>query len=255
MYLASLTWKKAEKNFTPNTVAIVPLGSVEEHGPLGPLGTDYLIPEEFARRIEADYPQDVVVFPAMPYGACDTLLSFPGTVDIGIETLTAVMRGIARSLLHWGLKKVIFINGHGGNNPALNAAALDIYKAGGLAAIVDWWILAGQMNPRWVGGHGAGQETAMMMALRPGWVNKEENFEEPVNHLSDNLINVHLHQIQFKNGFVRIVRDVRDSVPTGGFGGPDDPSMATEEWGHEMFDAVTEYMKDFVAEFLKLNLK
>ncbi len=76
-----------------------------------------------------------------------------------------------------------------------------------------------------------------------------------MNHLSDNLINVHLHQIQFKNGFVRIVRDVRDSVPTGGFGGPDDPSMATEEWGHEMFDAVTEYMKDFVAEFLKLNLK
>ena len=99
MYLAGLSWKKAERLLSDGTIAVMPLGSVEEHGPIGPLGTDYLIPEEFARRIEASFPNDVVVLPAMPYGYAPTLTSFPGTIDIGIETLTAVLNGIATGML------------------------------------------------------------------------------------------------------------------------------------------------------------
>ncbi len=254
MYLAGLSWKKAERLLSDGTIAVMPLGSVEEHGPIGPLGTDYLIPEEFARRIEASFPNDVVVLPAMPYGYAPTLTSFPGTIDIGIETLTAVLNGIATGMLRSGVRKFLFLNGHGGNNVALDRVALEIYRAGGQAATIDWWILAGQLNREWIGGHGAGQEAAMMMALRPEWVDRSDLCDAEVNHFSDALRNTHLHQISFGGGFVRMIRDVRDSVPTGGFGGPDESSAATPEWGDRMFDAVTEYIEAFIREFLKLDV-
>ena len=84
MYLASLTWKKLEEKITEETVALIPLGSVEQHGPLAPLGTDYFIPEEFAKRVEAAYRIKSWCFLPCLWG-----LSLPcflsGTIDMGIE--------------------------------------------------------------------------------------------------------------------------------------------------------------------------
>ena len=54
MYLAGLSWKKAERLLSDGTIAVMPLGSIEEHGPIGPLGTDYLIPEESEREIYSE---------------------------------------------------------------------------------------------------------------------------------------------------------------------------------------------------------
>jgi len=174
MRLDEMTWKQAEEYFRGDVLAVLPVGSVEQHGPLGPLGTDYLIPEELARRLAKR--SDVLVLPAMPYGVCPHHLSFPGTIDIGYEALFAVLEGIAASLMTHGVRRFLILNGHGGNSPAIERAALNIYRRGGLSAIIDWWSLAPQLNPAWQGGHGAGQEASAIMAFRPGLVDKGRLF-------------------------------------------------------------------------------
>ncbi len=254
MYLASLTWKKLEEKITEETVALIPLGSVEQHGPLAPLGTDYFIPEEFAKRVEAAYPDKIMVLPTMPYGVCPYHASFPGTIDMGIEILSEVMTRIAMSLMDTGIKKMIFLNGHGGNGPSLDKAALAVYKRGGLAAIVDWWTLAGELNAKWAGGHGAGQETSVMMALKPEWVNMKDFFPANIHHVSDSLQNTHISIVTFEKGSVRIIRDVKDVTSSGAYGGTDAPEDANREWGEEILNGVTGYLIRFIAEYFKVSL-
>lgn len=183
MYLASMTWHEFHEATSDDLLALVPLGSTEQHGSIGPLGTDFAIPEEMARRLEAQYPDRLVVLPTMPYGVCPYHTEFSGTIDIGTAALQSVMTSVAEHLMNAGVRRFAFLNGHGGNDPALEAACLRIYERGGLGAILDWWTIARELDPRWGGGHGGGQEAAVMMALRPDWVRKEKNFvpeEDPV---------------------------------------------------------------------------
>lgn len=255
MYLENMTWKRAGECLESSPLVLIPLGSVEQHGPIGPLGTDFLIPDAFARRIEERMPDDVLVLPTVQYGVCPYHMGFPGTIDIGTDALTLVLRRIAEAMMRCGARKFFFLNGHGGNGPALDAAALSIYREGGLAAVADWWSIAGQLNPDWVGGHGMGQEASMMMSIRPGTVDLGTIFRGRVNHLGDSLRNTHLTQVRFGKGTFRIVRDVCDVETSGAFGGPDDPAKASKEWGDEMFATMTEYFCDFLREFQSVPLK
>ncbi len=250
-----MTWKQAEERLKMHPVALLPLGSVEQHGPIGPLGTDFLIPEAFAQKIEGRMSENVLVLPCIPYGVCPYHMAFPGTVDIGTDALTLVLRRITEAMMQHGVRKFFFLNGHGGNGPALDSAALTIYRAGGLAAIADWWSIAGQLNEEWIGGHGMGQEASMMMAIRPQTVDLNANFRGRLNHLSDALRNTHISQVRFGKAAFRIIRDVQDVETSGGFGGPDDPASATKEWGVEMLEGMTEYFCSFLREFQTIPLR
>lgn len=252
MRLDKMTWKQAEEYFQGDVLAVLPVGSVEQHGPIGPMGTDYLIPEELARRL--DERLDVLVLPAMPYGVSPHHMNFPGTVNIGHDALRAVVANIAASLMAHGVRRFLILNGHGGNTPALEAICLEIYQRGGLAALVEWWSLAPQLNPAWLGGHGDGQEASAMMAIYPDWVDKSNLFPGEVHHLSETLRNTHLNIVKFGSGTVKVVRDVRDVVSHGAYGGPDDSARADASLGKEMLAAVTDYIAAFVGEFKKVAL-
>lgn len=247
MRLDRMTWKQAEEYFNDKVLAVLPVGSVEQHGPIGPLGTDYIIPEYLAQRLEQKL--DVLVLPAVSYGVCPHHMSFPGTINIGHEALLAIVTNITASLMQHGIKRFLIINGHGGNSPALETACLKVYKQGGLAAIVDWWSLAPQLNPSWLGGHGDGQEASAMMAIRPDWVDKNNLFTGRINHLAANLTNTHLNQVKYQGAAIKIIRDVRDVASTGAFGGPDDSALASRELGEEMLIAVIDYIASFASEF------
>lgn len=251
MRLDKLTWKQAEAAVGEDATVLLPVGSIEQHGPLGPLGTDYIIPEEIARRL-ADQP-GLLVLPALPYGVCPGHLEFPGTIDIGHDAFRAVVVNIALSLMEHGVRKFIFLNGHGGNTAPLGEAGLAVYQNGGLAAIIDWWSLAPQLNPSWLGGHGAGQETSVMMAIKPEWVDKSLYFPAEIRQLSTNLTATHLGTVRFGDGVIRIVREVRDVTTSGAFG-PDDPREANAAWGTEMLAGVTDYIQRFIEEFQRIEL-
>lgn len=107
-------------------VVLVPLGSTEQHGPHLPLDTDTVVAsvvcDELATRLRAaEVDGDVVVAPAIAYGASGEHQDFPGTISIGTEALTFLLIEYGRSACGWA-RQVIFVNGHGGNVEALAAA-------------------------------------------------------------------------------------------------------------------------------------
>ena len=251
MFLARLNWREAESVLKKNDlVVLVPLGSTEQHGPLGPLGTDFFIPEHMAGLIEKR--TDVLVTPTMPFGVSPHHTDFPGTIDIGLDGLYSVMKGLTTSLMRHGARKFLFLNGHGGNDPALDKVGLEVFRAGGLCAQINWWSLAPALNPQWTTGHGDAQEVAMIRAIDATLIRDEAPMPTVVNNVSDTLINTHLNQVRFGKSSVKVIRDVRSTVNSGGFGGLDS-SLGTLEWGEQMKAAVCDYCVAFIDEFRSVD--
>lgn len=252
MYLAQMCWKEAESVLRdPQTIIVLPVGSTEQHGCVGPLGTDWMIPEEFARRL-SDLP-GVVVAPTVCYGVAPHHTSFPGTVDIGLETMIILMEKILTSWFDHGARRFLILNGHGGNDPALDRAGLSVYRRGGLVSIINWWTVAPQLNSAWVTGHGDAQEVAAMMAIHPDFIKPGYMSDNEIGRLTDEVIPVHLNAARFQGATVRVIRDVRDTVSTGGFGGLK-AQEATPQWGTEMMDAVSDWMKTYIEQFRLMTL-
>ena len=113
MRLANLTWPKAQEYFEKNDMVLISIGSIECHGRHMPLGTDTLIPDHLLEMIEQK--SDVLIAPTIPYGACQSLAPYPGTIDIDNEVLYQFCRQIFLSLYRHGARKFVFLNGHGGN--------------------------------------------------------------------------------------------------------------------------------------------
>lgn len=256
MYLASLTWHEFHDVESESLIAVIPLGSTEQHGSVGPLGTDFTIPEELCKKSEAIDPANLLVLPTMPYGVCPYHTRFSGTIDIGTTTLQSVMTSIVKSLMNHGIRRFVFVNGHGGNNPALEAACLYAYERGGLGAIIDWWTIVRELNPSWGGGHGGGQEASVMMAIRPEWVHKDKNFvQEETYNLTDALQSTYGNATSFKGATVKIIQQTTAFSKTGTFGGNGDScGKASAEHGKEIFAGMSQYLTDFLKEFRKAPL-
>jgi creatinine amidohydrolase len=103
-------------------VAVVPIGSFEQHGRHLPLLTDSLIGQEVARRAEAELGDEAVFLPMLYVGASDHHLAFPGTVSLSLETYTRVLAEIVESLLSAGFRRVFLLNAHAGNAVPAQAA-------------------------------------------------------------------------------------------------------------------------------------
>ena len=165
MFLARMNYREVEDYLAQNDTVIIPVGSLENHGLHLPLGTDALIPEEIARRVDVRSP--LLIAPILNYGATDDLAGFAGTVSLGTEGLTALLRTVCDQLYQYGFRHFMILNGHGGNSAAIQAVGLHLYHKGALLANLNWWLMAGQIDPAWAGGHGGGEETAGVMAVDP----------------------------------------------------------------------------------------
>ncbi|HID55836.1 TPA: creatininase family protein [Candidatus Poribacteria bacterium] len=94
-------------------IAILPIGSIEQHGRHLPLGTDWLIADRWAK--ELGERLNAYVLPALPYGNSQEHMGFPGTITLRPQTLALVIEDIILSLRHHGIKKVVVLSAHGGN--------------------------------------------------------------------------------------------------------------------------------------------
>jgi len=95
--------------------AVLPIGSIEQHAYLS-LAVDALLAEQVA--VDAAEPLGVPVFPAQPYGYTPTYMAYPGTMTLRLQTLLAVLHDLVVSLHHHGFRRVLIVNGHGGNSGA-----------------------------------------------------------------------------------------------------------------------------------------
>lgn len=250
MRLEHMTWKQAEAYFKDHDTAIIPVGSIENHGSHLCLGTDYLIPSHIAETLDREV--DAVLLPAVPYGIADHHFGFPGTISLGYDGLRLVMERITQCLYNYGVRKFIFLNGHGGNDPALLDVGLGLEDKGALTALINWWQLAGQLEPAWAGGHGGGEETAAILAINPDWVHMEDYMPLEPQDLSPELPVSAVRTVRFQGADITVQRRFQSVTPSGWYG-PDDPKDATAEWGREMLDRVTRYIVDFIRAFSKVD--
>jgi creatinine amidohydrolase len=115
MRIADMNWMQVEERLRTEDRAVLPLGSTEEHAYLS-LATDSVLAERIA--VEAAEPLGVPVFPVMSYGITPTLMAYPGTISLRIETYLAVVRDVLDCLAAHGFRRILVVNGHGGNSPA-----------------------------------------------------------------------------------------------------------------------------------------
>ncbi|MGD2097116.1 MAG: creatininase family protein [Desulfobacterales bacterium] len=133
-----LTWRQAKARIKKMDVALLPVGSIEQHGPHLPLDTDAFDADYLARRV-ADACSDPkpLVLPAIAYGVSYHHADFTGTVSISNNTLANIIYDIGMSVSGNGIRKLVIINGHGGNSPALNYAAQMINRDAHIFVCVD----------------------------------------------------------------------------------------------------------------------
>ncbi|HTP07528.1 MAG TPA: creatininase family protein [Anaerolineae bacterium] len=115
MKIAEMNWMQVEEYLKHDDRAVVPLGSTEQHAHLS-LSTDSTLAERVA--VEAAEPIGVAVFPVMAYGITPYFMAYPGTISLRVNTYMQVIHDILESLMQHGFKRIVFVNGHGGNTPA-----------------------------------------------------------------------------------------------------------------------------------------
>ncbi|MGQ4833792.1 MAG: creatininase family protein [Candidatus Asgardarchaeia archaeon] len=168
-----------EKNITR---AILPVGTVEAHGPHLPLGTDTIIPHELAKAL-AD-KLNALILPPVTYGVVTSLLGHPGSVTISRETLEAMIYEIITSFSRHGIDTFIILNGHGGTNVALEGVVRRLWVEKKLKVIlIHWWIFASDLTMdvlKEPAGHAGIDETAAIIATHPDLVDKDADIESEI---------------------------------------------------------------------------
>jgi creatinine amidohydrolase len=119
MRIADMDWRMVEDWVRYDDRCVLPIGSTEQHANLS-LATDTILAERIA--IEAAEPVGVPVFPVLPYGLTPYFTGFAGSVTVRLATYAAVLRDILDSLKNTGFRRILVVNGHGGNQPALSLA-------------------------------------------------------------------------------------------------------------------------------------
>ena len=133
-----MNWMQVEEQLKTDDRAVVPLGSTEQHAYLSLL-TDTVLAERLAR--EAAEPLRIPVFPALPYGLSPYFSAFPGTVTLRLETYSRLVRDILDSLSRTGFRRIVLVNGHGGNAPAASVALEWMAEhPRHQVKMFDWWI-------------------------------------------------------------------------------------------------------------------
>jgi creatinine amidohydrolase len=178
--IEELTWQEFGRIVPRKTdTVLLPVGTIEAHGVTG-LGTDNRIPGGIAGRI-ADRI-NALIAPAINYGITKSLLPHPGSVTVTPETFerysTEVMCGLADA----GFRRVVILNGHGGNTQALKNASFRLYQEKKVySMVIDWWTLCTEEVLEvygHAGGHAGTDETALALAIGPENVRQKEYSRE-----------------------------------------------------------------------------
>ena len=175
MQLQLKTWQFVEEYLKTKTGIIIPIGSTEQHGPTGLIGTDALTAEMIGRGVGEKV--GALVAPTISVGMAQHHLDFPGSITLKPTTLIAVVRDNVLSLARHGFTRFFFVNGHGGNIATVTAAFSEIYAERSMerlsnqpsikCALRNWWDSAGiralskELYPVGEGSHATASEVAL----------------------------------------------------------------------------------------------
>lgn len=231
------------------TVVILPLGAVEQHGNHMPLGTDTLLAQAVSLAAAATVG-DTFVMPPPWYGFSPHHMRFPGSVTLRVETLMAVVEDVVASLVRHDFRRILIVNGHGGNIGAIDVLASTLghahYGAARIATLT-YFALAreaiAKLRKSKAGGmgHACEFETSMVQHIRPELVKidrAETVYPDPGSrYLTTDLLGTQA---------IRLYHDFGDLSPTGTLG---DPAYASPEAGKAFFAAVVGELAAFISDF------
>ncbi len=247
--IEEMSWYEFRDVMATNDLIIVPVGSIEEHGPHNPLGTDYMIARATAKAIgeKANAP----VVPVMPIGNARNLMGFPGTATLDPELLREIMVQVCEAYIRHGAKRFLFINGHGGNTATLKMVSADLYaKHGVLSTQTEWWITLPQISEYPCNDHGGHYETSMMMAVDEKLVDMSKAQTVPRKNLTDELI--FNKGLEYRGAQIPIPVTLDKYTPLGNYGA--EAEKANIELGEKLFETYVEYCSGLAEELRKVAL-
>jgi len=243
MQLQLSTWPEVEDYLSRSTGIIIPIGSTEQHGPNGLLGTDAICPETIARGVAEHV--EVLIGPTLHVGMAQHHLAFPGTIALRPSTLMALVNDVVLSLQRHGFDRIYFLNGHGGNGDTVRAAFSELHAQTSLGlrkgerplrcTLRNWWTgrgikrLSAELFGRAEGSHATPSEVSLSYFAHP----------EAVKHAT-------MEPKLAPTGAFHDAEDFRRRFPDGRMGS--DPSLATVEAGERIYRvAVEDTLEDYRA--------
>lgn len=239
------TWPDVEAYLEHYKGVILPLGSTEQHGPTGAIGTDALTAEAVA--LELGRRSGVLVTPTQAFGMAEHHLGFAGTMSLQPSTLLSVLHDLVLSLAGHGFERIFVVNGHGGNIATAKAAFAQAYGTAasrGLAVAprlrckLANWFMAGPVMRRArelygerEGQHATPSEIALTLHLHSCLQSKQRPLPEPA-----------------ACGPIHGPADFRARYPDGRMGS--DPSLATPDHGAELLDTAATALREDLETFL-----
>ncbi len=243
MLLHLSTWQEVEAYLTQSQGIIFPIGSTEQHGPTGLIGTDAICAEAIARGVgEAT---QALIAPTINVGMALHHTSFPGSISLRPSTMILVIRDYVTSLAKMGFRKFFFINGHGGNVATLKAAfsetyayLLDLGISEPVQCVVSNWYmgrsvyqLAKELYGDQEGSHATPSEVALTQYVYPEAI-KDAPLSETVS----------------KDHRIFGANDFRKRYPDGRMGS--NPALATPEHGKQFYELAVKEISQSYLEFL-----
>jgi len=242
MQLHLSSWPEIQSYLEKSKAIVVPIGSTEQHGPNGLLGTDALCPEIIAKR--AGDESGILIGPTFNVGQAQHHMAFPGTITLRPSTMISAMRDWGQSLARHGFERIYWLNGHGGNIATITAAFSEMYHAISFdragsnhpplrCMLRNWWELAGvgdicrQLFPVGEGSHATPSEVSVTYFAYP----EAQKRVEMTPRIAP-------------NGPIYDAEDYRRRFPDGRIGS--DPSQASVEAGEKIVRAA---VKSLITEF------
>ena len=245
--LGELRGPEVAQRLSERSVIIQPLGAIEQHGPHLPLNTDALVATAAAERaagLAVAEGLDVWLLPTITYTKSNEHAWAPGTIWLSAETLLAVLRDLGRCIAMTPARRLVFLNGHGGNSALLQVANRELRLESGLMTFLTHPFVPadqGGVSPPselGMGIHGGTDETSILLHLRPDLV----DMSLATRNVPEGLAS---------NKFVRF----GGSVPFGWLSndfGPDghigDPTVASAEIGAGLFETAVRLVTDALHE-------
>ena len=247
--LEDLTLPQVGEMIGPSSILLLPIGSVEQHGPHLPVSTDHVIASEAARAVASRCGRelDLWLLPTLAVSKANEHAWAPGTLWLRAATLLSVVDDMASSAAATGARRLVFLNSHGGNTALLVVACRDVRLAHGFQTFLLHPFLPPDHGGRsatapesemGMGIHGGHDETSMMLHLRPDLVDMSRATRRVPERLAGN------RHVRF-GGSVPFGWTSQDFGPDGHIG---DPVGADARQGRELFEGAVEMLCEQLAE-------
>jgi creatinine amidohydrolase len=236
------TWQEVETYLGQRREIIMPIGSTEQHGPNGLIGTDAICPEVVADGVAAK--NGVMVGPTLSIGMAQHHMAFPGTITYRPQTLIATLKDVVGSLSKHGFERIYFLNGHGGNIATVTTAFSEIYAEMSFSSanrplrlkLANWFMggrvrkLSKRLYGDVEGSHATPSEVSLSYYAFPEFV-KHAQMSPKVA----------------PKGSIRDAEDYRRQFPDGRIGS--DPSLASVDHGRQLYEASVDDVAEDIAAF------